>query len=214
MEELFEKYRNSHHEFRKNADNDWVLDDPLTPFKRWFEEAAEASEPEANAFVLTTSDLQHQSSGRIVYLKEILEEAYVFYTNYESQKGKEIAMNPKVSMLFYWPTLFKQVRIEGICTKVDPEISDAYFESRPAGSKIGAWASKQSEPLAHREDLEREVRKYEEKFGEEVPRPPFWGGYKITANRYEFWLGRTCRLHDRIIYEKSGDSWMVKRKNP
>ncbi len=213
MEDALGKFRDNHHEFTQDVSSE-LGRDPLSIFRDWFEKAAEGNDLEANAFVLSTSNLDNQSSSRIVYLKEILESKFVFYTNYESQKGKEILINPKVSMLFFWPTLSRQIRIEGICTKVNSSISDAYFKSRPRGSKIGAWASRQSDDLKNCIDLEERIKEYDEKFDKEVPRPNFWGGYQIETNLFEFWSGRKSRLHDRLVFTRNGDDWDVSHKNP
>lgn len=213
MGDILDNYRDSHHEFTHDVSSE-LGKDPLIIFKEWFDKAANGDDFEANAFVLATSNLSHQSSSRIVYLKEILDEKFVFYTNYNSQKGKEILENPKVSMLFFWPTLSRQVRVEGICTKVSPEVSDAYFKSRPRGSKIGAWASNQSEELQSRSNLEDRIKEYDQKFGEDVPRPDFWGGYQIEATLFEFWSGRKSRLHDRLVFTKNQTDWDFSHKNP
>lgn len=212
MEDILSKYRDSHHDFTVEG-GDLNANDPFTLFGAWFEEAAE-NEREANAFTLTTANKSLQSSARIVYLKEVFEKEFVFYTNYDSHKGKDIEENPKVSMLFFWPQLSRQVRVEGICTKVPAEVSDEYFNSRPRGSKVGAWASHQSEGLESREELENRVKEYEEKFTDEVPRPPHWGGYKINPTLIEFWQGRPSRLHDRLVFTKVDSDWKIGRLNP
>ena len=212
MEDILSKYRDSHHEFTVEG-GDLNANDPFVLFGAWFEEAAE-NEREANAFTLTTANKSLQSSARIVYLKEVFEKEFVFYTNYDSHKGRDIAENPKVSMLFFWPQLSRQVRVEGICTKVPAEVSDEYFNSRPRESKVGAWASHQSEGLESREELENRVKEYEEKFTDEVPRPPHWGGYKINPTLIEFWQGRPSRLHDRLVFTKVDSDWKIGRLNP
>ncbi len=212
MKDLLERFRDSHHEFQQNGEPITGYD-PHVLFEAWFEEAATV-EKEANAFVLTTSSLEGQSSARIVYLKEIVDQQFVFYSNYQSQKGQEIARNPKVSMLFFWPELSRQIRIEGVCTKTNEAISDAYFNSRPRGSQIGAWASQQSAELSSREELTNRVAEFERKFPTTVPRPPHWGGFQINPERIEFWQGRTSRLHDRLVFSKKEDQWAVIRKNP
>ncbi len=212
MEDILSKYRDSHHEFTVEG-GDLNANDPFALFGAWFEEAAE-NEREANAFTLTTANKSLQSSARIVYLKEVFEKEFVFYTNYDSHKGRDIAENPKVSMLFFWPQLSRQVRVEGICTKVPAEVSDEYFNSRPRGSQVGAWASHQSEGLESREELENRVKEYEEKFTDEVPRPPHWGGYKINPTLIEFWQGRPSRLHDRLVFTKVDSDWKIGRLNP
>lgn len=212
MKDLLERFRDNHHEFQTNGEPISGYD-PYELFEVWFEEAA-SIEKEANAFVLTTSDMSGQSSARIVYLKEIIERQFVFYSNYNSQKGQEIAENPKVSMLFFWPELSRQVRIEGTCTKTNEQISDDYFNSRPRGSQIGAWASDQSAELSSREELTDRVKEFEDKFPTTVPRPPHWGGFQIIPTRIEFWQGRTSRLHDRLVFSNGDGKWTVIRKNP
>ncbi|MFT5777337.1 MAG: pyridoxamine 5'-phosphate oxidase [Crocinitomicaceae bacterium] len=213
MKDILDNFRDSHHEFNQNGDGTFG-ENPLEIFKAWFENAAKGDDHEANAFVLSTSSLENQSSTRIVYLKEIIDDKFVFYTNYSSQKGKEIAENPKVAMLFFWPTRSQQIRIEGTCTKVDEAVSDAYFESRPRGSKIGAWASIQSDLLESREDLEARVDEYEKKFGDTIPRPSHWGGYQIEPVSFEFWLGKKSRLHERLVFRKKNEAWVMSHKNP
>lgn len=213
MSNPLDQYRDSHREFQQDVSVE-LNSDPFIVFSEWFKFADESKELEANAFVLGTSTSDHQSSTRIVYLKEILDHQFVFYTNYLSQKGREIAANPKVSMLFFYPGLSRQIRIEGICTKVDEMISDAYFESRPRGSQIGAWASHQSEVLNKSSDLEERIEQLEKRFPNKVPRPEQWGGYQIEPTRFEFWMGRKSRLHERIVFEPQGDAWKIYRKNP
>jgi pyridoxamine 5'-phosphate oxidase len=187
--------------------------EPFDLFTTWYSDAF-ISQPEPNAFVLSTAGLNNFPSSRILYLKELLNKKFVFYTNYRSQKGKELASNPKAGMLFFWPGLQRQVRIEGMVEKVSETVSDDYFKSRPRGSQIGAWASSQSEFLNDRVDLEKKVEQYAKKFPGEVPRPPHWGGYELTPVLIEFWQGRPSRLHDRIIFEWYGNEWKVYRKNP
>ena len=149
-----------------------------------------------------------------MYLKELFEDEFVFYTNYNSHKGQDLELNKNASMLFFWPGQGRQLRIEGMVEKVSDDISDAYFESRPRGSKVGAWASNQSETLEERDVLENRVQEFASKFPNEVPRPPHWGGYKLKPRLVEFWQGRPSRLHDRIIFEYENDGWKVYRKNP
>lgn len=208
-----DQYRDSHHEFKQDGEIE-ISENPFDVFNEWFALADQSNELEANAFVLGTSSLNGQSSARIVYLKEILEGQFVFYTNYNSQKGKEMEVNPKVSMLFFYPKMSRQIRIEGECTKVNEAISDAYFDSRPRGSKIGAWASNQSDELSGMDELTNRVTHFEQKYPNEVPRPPHWGGYQIKPTRFEFWVGKRSRLHERIVYESIDKGWKLSRKNP
>ena len=213
MSNPLDQYRDSHHEFQHDVSGD-LSDDPFEIFKEWFALADGADELEPNAFVLGTTSLDHQSSTRIVYLKEVLEDQFVFYTNYNSQKGAEIAANPKVSMLFFYPKSSRQIRIEGTCTKTDESVSDSYFNSRPRGSKIGAWASHQSQDLSDITELSDRVAELELKFPNEVPRPGHWGGYQIQPTRFEFWMGKKSRLHERIIFDRINGGWKMYRKNP
>lgn len=212
MSDFLNEYRNSHTDFSSEE----LLEagnHPMDLFEKWFKEADE-NEREPNAFTLTTSTFSGRSSGRILYLKEIIDGQFVFYTNYRSQKGDEIDENPIVSMLFFWPQSARQIRITGKCTKVNPEVSDTYFSSRPRGSQIGAWASEQSRELSCREELENRIADLEKRFPNEVPRPDFWGGYQIEAEEIEFWQGRPSRLHDRLVYKKQQNDWKITRINP
>lgn len=210
-----QSFRDGHHEFENGHLEGFEGADPYDLFNSWTKEAVENEEDEPNAFVLGTVSEQGQPSSRIVYLKDNIDGKLVLYTNYDSQKGSEIAINSKVSMLFFWPKSSRQVRIEGVCSKVPAEVSDAYFASRPRYSQLGAWASNQSEVLQSREDLELRLREFEERFPEEVPRPDFWGGYWIEPQMFEFWQGRPSRLHDRIVFRKGDNSsWKIERLNP
>ncbi len=213
MSNPLEQYRDSHRDFEQDASAN-ISDNPFEIFQDWFAAADEHGELEANAFVLGTTSLELQSSLRIVYLKELLDKQFIFYTNYNSQKGHEIAANPKVSMLFFYPKMARQIRIEGVCTKVDAVTSDEYFNSRPRGSKIGAWASHQSDVLSDVSVIEERVKELEKKFPNEVPRPEHWGGYQIDPTHFEFWLGKESRLHERVVFDKVGDDWKMYRKNP
>ncbi len=213
MSNPLDRYKDSHHEFQQDSEIN-LVENPFDLFIEWFQFASDSKELEANAFVLGTSSLDHQSSMRIVYLKDIVAQQFVFYTNYNSQKGQEIAENPIVSMLFFYPSISRQIRIEGVCKKVDMELSDAYFKSRPRGSQLGAWASHQSEVLVNSSDLKGRMAELEVRFPNEVPRPEHWGGFQIEPTRFEFWLGKTSRLHERIVFEPQGDGWKNYRKNP
>jgi pyridoxamine 5'-phosphate oxidase len=164
---------------------------------------------------VSTVDADMRPSARIVYLKELTKEGFVFYTNYTSGKGKQLAANPTVHLLFFWPELERQISISGQARKVPEAMSDAYFESRPRGSKLGAWASHQSERLADRSELEARLSELAAKYPGAVPRPPHWGGYVVAPEKMEFWQGRPSRLHDRIVFEKDPQgSWEIYRKNP
>lgn len=214
MSEWLKKYRENHADFDKGASLKDLGSNPFAAFSRWFDEAVQHGEVEANAFVLSTATADEGVSSRIVYLKELKDERFVFYTNYLSQKGQQIAKHPNVSMLFFWPGLQRQLRIEGRVDKVSEDVSDAYFASRPRESQLGAWASQQSKELAHSEDLIAAFEKYDRQFPNEVPRPPHWGGYAIQATSIEFWQGRPSRLHDRIVFVDVNGQWKQIRKNP
>jgi pyridoxamine 5'-phosphate oxidase len=177
-------------------------------------EAIERQVSEPNAMSISTIGLNGYPHSRIVYLKELIAEGIVFYTNYSSSKGKDIEANPKVQAMIFWPGLERQIRIIGDVEKVPEEMSDTYFQSRPWGSKIGAWASHQSEKLSSRKELEDRVHELALKYPNDVPRPPHWGGYLIRPIEIEFWQGRPSRLHDRIVFELIGSSWKIYRKNP
>jgi pyridoxamine 5'-phosphate oxidase len=217
MDDFLKQIRDDHHNFDKGQLNDHIGNDPYAFFHQWFKEAHEAKQPEDNAFVLSTVNENFQPSSRILYLKELDEKGFVFYTNYASQKGSELSMHPKASMLFFWHQLERQVRIEGLVEKIDSSISDAYFESRPRSSKLGAWASHQSQSLENRDELMTRLEKLADTFPDEVPRPPHWGGYKLIPTQIEFWQGRPSRLHDRMVFERDSiwsTSWKLFRKNP
>ena len=176
MTDYLKQFRDDHHEFVNGNFEDILGGNPFELFQIWFEEAVSSSELESNAFTLSTVDENGQPASRIVYLKEVAEEHFIFFTNYNSHKGKGIAQNNKVSMLFFWPLLARQIRVEGICTKTSMEISDDYFNSRPRNSQLGAWASHQSEILESRKDLDDRFAELEKKYPNEIPRPDHWGG--------------------------------------
>lgn len=189
---------------------------PLQQFTTWWDEAIKSEIDEVNAMTLATSTKDGLPSARIVLLKGYDERGFVFFTNYESDKGKELAANPHAALVFFWKELERQVRIEGMVEKISAEESDAYYQSRPAGSRIGAWASPQSKVISDRQVIEKNVLAYEEKFGTGfIPRPAHWGGYIVKPTSIEFWQGRSSRLHDRILYTVSNDgNWKKERLAP
>jgi pyridoxamine 5'-phosphate oxidase len=200
---------------RASLDENDVDADPFRQFARWFSEAAAAAVPEPNAMTLATVDATGKPSARIVLAKDVDERGFTFYTNYQSRKGQELAARADAALLFFWPELERQVRIEGQVEKVDAATADAYFKTRPRLSRLGGWASPQSEPLPNRAALESRFAQMEQRFaGDDVPRPPHWGGYRLAPSRFEFWQGRASRLHDRIEYRKDGSAWRIGRLAP
>ncbi|WP_439683202.1 pyridoxamine 5'-phosphate oxidase [Cupriavidus oxalaticus] len=192
-----------------------VAPDPMSQFKRWFDEAVTAKLPEPNAMTLATVGADGQPSARIVLLKGIDDRGFTFFTNYESRKGLDLAANPRAALLFHWVQLERQVRVEGIVEKVADDESDAYFASRPLGSRVGAWASEQSREVPGRDVLEQRELEYRSKFGDNPPRPPHWGGYRLVPTALEFWQGRPSRLHDRIVFRvQPGGAWQIVRLSP
>lgn len=187
--------------------------DPMKMFSVWYQEMIEKNCPDPHAVVFTTASVEGFPASRVVYLRELVEEGFIIYTNYLSRKGTEVAENKNVALLFYWECSERQVRVEGVVEKVDPLISDDYFAGRPRISQIGAWASEQSSVISNRKTLEDRVAFFEKKFPTTVPRPPHWGGFLIKPSYFEFWQGRLGRLHDRICFEKEND-WQSYRIAP
>jgi pyridoxamine 5'-phosphate oxidase len=202
---------------RDTLDEKSINRDPFIQFGSWFIDALKLGEMEANAMVLSTVGADQAPSSRVVLLKDYSEKGFVFYTNFESQKGKDIDGNPNVALLFFWSQLEKQVRIEGNVEKVDEKTATQYFQSRPRGSQIGAWVSKQSAVLKDRSALDDAEKAIEFKFKdyEVLPKPAYWGGYLVIPNSFEFWQGRPNRLHDRFKYSLQPSSdWIIKRLSP
>jgi pyridoxamine 5'-phosphate oxidase len=191
-------------------------ENPIVQFENWWQQAVESKIEEPNAMALATCDPLGKPSARIVLLKEIKDNGFVFFTNYQSRKGKEIEQNPFVSLLFFWKELERQVRIEGKIKKIPAAESDEYFNSRPPESRIGAWSSPQSNVINSRDTLQKNVEKYTSQFGtKNIPRPEFWGGYIVEPQRIEFWQGRPGRLHDRLQYSLTeNNEWIIKRLAP
>jgi len=188
---------------------------PIVQFTSWYGHARKTGVPLPDSFTLATVTSDGRPDARMLLLKGVDERGFVFYTNYESRKGAEIAKNPFGAMVFHWNQLFRQVRIEGRLEKVTTQESEAYFHSRLRGSQVGAWASLQSSTLANREEFEKKVVEYELKFkGQAVPLPPFWGGFRLIPDRIEFWQGRPSRLHDRLCFLREGNAWKMTRLSP
>jgi pyridoxamine 5'-phosphate oxidase len=187
---------------------------PITEFLH-AAERARAHQVDTAPAALATATPEGRPSVRIVLIRHVDECGFVFHTNYNSRKAREIEANPSAALCLYWPTIDEQIRIDGRVTRLGAEESEAYFAERPRGSQLGAWASDQSAVLASRETLERQYREVEQRFaGQAVPRPSFWGGYRLAPDRVEFWYGRPDRLHDRVLYTREGDTWRIERLYP
>lgn len=197
-------------------DESTVGDDPILFFTRWFIECQKADVDEVNAMTLATVDSENRADARIVLLKGLEEGQFIFFTNYNSAKGKDIANNPNVCLVFFWKELERQVRIHGTATRIPAKDSDEYFHSRPEASQVGAWASPQSQTIPDRDILQRNYNRYEQEYaGKKVPRPEHWGGYAVKPASIEFWQGRSSRMHDRILFttDKNGQ-WTKSRLAP
>lgn len=216
MEDLRAYINNLRHDFAKQTlDKKDVNANPIVQFTKWFKEAVESKVNEPNAMTLATASVEGKPSARIVLLRNFDENGFIFYTNYTSRKGGEIFKNPYASILFFWPELERQVRIEGKLSKQSAEESDNYFNTRPRTSKLGAWTSEQSRVIASRKALDDEYEKMSLKYPDEnVPRPIYWGGYVLEPNSIEFWQGRPNRLHDRLLYTKENSGWKIERLAP
>ncbi|WP_026705696.1 pyridoxamine 5'-phosphate oxidase [Flavobacterium soli] len=213
MEDL-SNYRRSYEKSELTEDN--LPEDPIKLFHKWFHEVDFGSTEEVNAMTVSTFGLDGYPKSRVVLLKRFTYEGFIFYTNYNSEKGKAIANNPNICLSFFWHSFERQVIIKGKAEKIPENLSDGYFESRPDGSKLGAIVSNQSEVIPSRESLEQKLQQLEKEFeGKEIPRPDYWGGYIVKPVEVEFWQGRPNRLHDRIRYQLQEDfSWKMDRLSP
>lgn len=188
--------------------------DPLELFANWYDAARPRAAGDPTAVTLATADANGKPAVRVVLLKEYGPEGFVFFTNYTSRKALDLESNPQAALLFWWPSLGRQVRVEGSVARIPATESDAYFATRARLSKIGAWASEQSRVIPDRSMLDTRVREFERKFPEDVPRPPHWGGYCVSPDSIEFWQDRANRLHDRLRYVRNGNRWRIERLNP
>jgi pyridoxamine 5'-phosphate oxidase len=216
MDDLRNYINTLRHDFSKQTlDEKDVHRNPIIQFSKWFTEAVDAKVNEPNAMTVCTATKDGIPSARILLLRNFDDNGFVFYTNYNSRKGGEIDENPNAALLFFWPELERQVRIEGVLSRQTNEESDLYFKSRPRTSKLGAWTSAQSKVIASRTILDEEYENLSKRFpGEDVPRPPHWGGYILKPSSIEFWQGRPSRLHDRILFIQEENEWKISRLAP
>ncbi len=191
-----------------------VLKNPFEQFEIWLKEAIESNQLEPTAMILSTVDESLQPHSRVVLLKEFTHESFVFYTNYEGHKAQQIATNKRVSLVFFWPSLERQVRIEGKVEKISEILSSSYFKTRPIDSQLGAWASPQSQMIRSADFLEQRFQYYQQKSGNDVPKPAHWGGYSVKPTSIEFWQGRANRLHDRLLFTLGNSGWNLSRLAP
>lgn len=199
---------------RRGLDEAEAGDDPFEQFRLWFDQALAAGVPEPNAMTLATIAADGRPSARVVLLKGFDRRGFVFYTNYRSRKASDLAATGVAALVFFWPELERQIRIEGSVEQAAAAESDAYFASRPLGSRWGAWASPQSQVIAARETLDQRLAEIQERWDDDPPRPPHWGGYRVLPDTLEFWQGRPSRLHDRLRYRLQGDAWIRERLAP
>jgi pyridoxamine 5'-phosphate oxidase len=197
-----------------SLDESDVASSPLAQFDKWFKAALSSELPEPNAMTLATCDTEARPSARVVLLKSYDERGFVFFTNYESHKAHELAANNRAALLFFWPELERQIRVQGRVEKISAADSEEYYRVRPLASRIGAWASPQSQVLPSRTALEARVAAFEAEYGDNPPRPPHWGGYRVVPQVMEFWQGRRNRLHDRIQYRLNNGAWKIERLAP
>ena len=216
MEPIAQKIARLRHEYEAlPLDEASVSPDPVAQFQSWFDDAVKAEQPDPEAMTLATATPDAQLSARVVLLKGCDARGFVFFTNYESHKGRELAANASAALTFFWSLLHRQIRIEGTVEKTSRQESEDYFQTRPRGSQLGAWASPQSDQIVSRAELEQRLAEVEARFASEpIYCPPFWGGFRLRPARIEFWQGRISRLHDRIVYVREREGWRIVRLAP